>query len=217
VSRAGVEKQGHRTGSEEERDRRRRYAAGNRPDLTTPTFLGRHRPLPPFPDDASSPAEERYKNPDRTTTPSRVRRPLFPGESCHSQTSRAAGARLDTGLVTPEVRYARSGDVSIAYQVVGDGPFDLVWTPGALSHLPPGSSSSTSRARSLRSRRGCLRSRDAHGRVVAVRGRLARLTFGAIPSCGEGRERSTNLTVELEAEASALGGDSRACTAWRRG
>lgn len=37
--------------------------------------------------------------------------------------------------MTPEVRYARSGDVSIAYQVVGEGPFDLVWTPGALSHL----------------------------------------------------------------------------------
>ncbi len=28
-----------------------------------------------------------------------------------------------------EVRYAHSGDVSIAYQIVGDGPFDLVWTP----------------------------------------------------------------------------------------
>jgi pimeloyl-ACP methyl ester carboxylesterase len=35
----------------------------------------------------------------------------------------------------PEARYARSGDVSIAYQVLGDGPYDLVWTPGALSHL----------------------------------------------------------------------------------
>lgn len=35
----------------------------------------------------------------------------------------------------PETRYARSGDVSIAYQVLGDGPFDVVWTPGALSHL----------------------------------------------------------------------------------
>jgi DNA-3-methyladenine glycosylase I len=42
---------------------------------------------------------------------------------------------IDTALVPPEVRYARSGDVSIAYSVVGDGPFDLVWTPGALSHL----------------------------------------------------------------------------------
>src|SRR5207302_7047936 len=38
-------------------------------------------------------------------------------------------------VVIPEVRYARSGDVSIAYEVIGDGPFDLVWTPGALSHL----------------------------------------------------------------------------------
>jgi pimeloyl-ACP methyl ester carboxylesterase len=41
----------------------------------------------------------------------------------------------DTARVTSEVSYARSGDVSIAYQVIGDGPFDLVWTPGALSHL----------------------------------------------------------------------------------
>jgi pimeloyl-ACP methyl ester carboxylesterase/class 3 adenylate cyclase len=30
----------------------------------------------------------------------------------------------------PEVRYARSGDISIAYSVVGDGPFDLVFVSG---------------------------------------------------------------------------------------
>lgn len=30
----------------------------------------------------------------------------------------------------PEVRYARSGDVNIAYGVVGDGPFDLVFVAG---------------------------------------------------------------------------------------
>ena len=29
----------------------------------------------------------------------------------------------------PDVSYARSGDVSIAYQVVGDGPTDLVFLP----------------------------------------------------------------------------------------
>lgn len=34
-----------------------------------------------------------------------------------------------------ETRYARSGDLRIAYQVIGDGPFDLVWAPGYLSHL----------------------------------------------------------------------------------
>jgi pimeloyl-ACP methyl ester carboxylesterase/DNA-binding XRE family transcriptional regulator len=35
---------------------------------------------------------------------------------------------------TPPVRYASSGDVSIAYQVFGDGPVDIVVTPGAVSH-----------------------------------------------------------------------------------
>ena len=29
----------------------------------------------------------------------------------------------------PDIRYARSGDVAIAYQVVGDGPVDLVFVP----------------------------------------------------------------------------------------
>lgn len=32
-------------------------------------------------------------------------------------------------------RYARSGDVNIAYQVVGDGPDDLVLVPGWVSHV----------------------------------------------------------------------------------
>lgn len=35
----------------------------------------------------------------------------------------------------PETRYAKSGDVNIAYQVVGDGPLDLVLVPGFISHL----------------------------------------------------------------------------------
>jgi pimeloyl-ACP methyl ester carboxylesterase len=33
------------------------------------------------------------------------------------------------------IRYAKSGEVSIAYQVVGDGPLDLVWVPGWTSNL----------------------------------------------------------------------------------
>jgi len=37
--------------------------------------------------------------------------------------------------VRPETRYARSGEVSIAYQVIGDGPFDLVYVPGFVSHV----------------------------------------------------------------------------------
>jgi pimeloyl-ACP methyl ester carboxylesterase len=35
----------------------------------------------------------------------------------------------------PETSYARSGDVSIAYQVVGEGPFDLVFVPGFVTHV----------------------------------------------------------------------------------
>jgi pimeloyl-ACP methyl ester carboxylesterase len=35
----------------------------------------------------------------------------------------------------PETKYAKSGDVNIAYQTVGDGPFDLVFVMGWVSHL----------------------------------------------------------------------------------
>jgi len=35
----------------------------------------------------------------------------------------------------PETRYARSGDVSIAYQVLGEGAFDVVMVPGSVSHV----------------------------------------------------------------------------------
>ena len=37
--------------------------------------------------------------------------------------------------MTPETKYARSGDVHIAYQVVGNGPRDLVLVPGWVSHI----------------------------------------------------------------------------------
>ena len=36
---------------------------------------------------------------------------------------------------SPTTQYARSGDVSIAYQVIGDGPLDLLIVPGFISHL----------------------------------------------------------------------------------
>jgi pimeloyl-ACP methyl ester carboxylesterase len=35
----------------------------------------------------------------------------------------------------PQTRYAKSGDVNIAYQVVGEGPFDLVYVPGWISNV----------------------------------------------------------------------------------
>jgi hypothetical protein len=35
----------------------------------------------------------------------------------------------------PPTRYAKSGELNIAYQVVGDGPFDLVYVPGWISNI----------------------------------------------------------------------------------
>jgi pimeloyl-ACP methyl ester carboxylesterase len=35
----------------------------------------------------------------------------------------------------PETQYAKSGDLHIAYQVVGNGPLDLVHVPGWVSHV----------------------------------------------------------------------------------
>ena len=40
-----------------------------------------------------------------------------------------------TDFKLPETRYAQSGDVSIAYQVMGDGPIDLILVPGYVSHI----------------------------------------------------------------------------------
>jgi class 3 adenylate cyclase/pimeloyl-ACP methyl ester carboxylesterase len=38
-------------------------------------------------------------------------------------------------FVLPATRYALSGDVSIAYQVMGEAPIDLVMVPGVISHV----------------------------------------------------------------------------------
>ena len=44
------------------------------------------------------------------------------------------GAERST-VAPPETRYSKRGELSIAYQVVGDGPLDLVFITGAVSHL----------------------------------------------------------------------------------
>jgi class 3 adenylate cyclase len=38
-------------------------------------------------------------------------------------------------MTPPETRYARSGETRIAYQIVGNGPLDLVFVPGFISNL----------------------------------------------------------------------------------
>jgi len=39
---------------------------------------------------------------------------------------------------SPQTRYARNGDVHIAYQIVGDGPIDLLLVPGGFTHIELG-------------------------------------------------------------------------------
>ena len=42
---------------------------------------------------------------------------------------------MRTGAAVPKTKYARAGELHIAYQVIGEGPFDLVYVPGWISHV----------------------------------------------------------------------------------
>jgi hypothetical protein len=50
---------------------------------------------------------------------------------------RFAKERYDRLLafMLPKTKYARSGEVRVAYQISGDGPIDVIWAPGTMSHL----------------------------------------------------------------------------------
>jgi pimeloyl-ACP methyl ester carboxylesterase/DNA-binding winged helix-turn-helix (wHTH) protein len=70
----------------------------------------------------------------RTTTtpqPSRAVIDLSPGAVSHRPPRELAPVMERP----PETMYARSGDVNIAYQVIGDAPLDLVFVMGWVSHL----------------------------------------------------------------------------------
>ena len=54
----------------------------------------------------------------------------------HAESLSVVNRGEQSGVVaTPTTRYARSGDANIAYQVVGNGPFDLLWVPGWISNV----------------------------------------------------------------------------------
>ena len=42
---------------------------------------------------------------------------------------------MHTSGLPPKTQYTRSGDLHIAYQAVGEGPLDLVYVPGWVSHV----------------------------------------------------------------------------------
>ena len=47
----------------------------------------------------------------------------------------AASSCDDCRMDVPDVQYARSGDVDIAYQVVGEGPLTVVFVQGWVSNV----------------------------------------------------------------------------------
>jgi class 3 adenylate cyclase len=69
----------------------------------------------------------------------------FTSRTCSPTIATLAARRLDECNVavengalnstSPKTEYARSGQLNIAYQVVGNGPRDLVYVPGWVSHL----------------------------------------------------------------------------------
>jgi pimeloyl-ACP methyl ester carboxylesterase len=53
-----------------------------------------------------------------------------------TQSSESAATQSPVGMSrAPETKYTSSGDVNIAYQVIGDGPVDLVFVMGWVSHV----------------------------------------------------------------------------------
>ncbi|MGE0362476.1 MAG: alpha/beta fold hydrolase [Vicinamibacterales bacterium] len=77
----------------------------------------------------------RFVAPVTVTTSPHADAPLVQPAPPAAPGGRALGAVPAAELTPPPTRYARSGDVSIAYQVLGDGPIDLVFVMGWVSHL----------------------------------------------------------------------------------
>src|SRR5215813_230223 len=55
-----------------------------------------------------------------------------------NESSKPLAAARITGDLTPETKYAKSGDINVAYQVLGNGPIDLIYVPGWVSNLEYG-------------------------------------------------------------------------------
>src|SRR5438128_894902 len=56
-----------------------------------------------------------------------------PCGSCCNSSSGAGDGSVD--MTQPRTNYAKCGDLNIAYQVLGDGPIDLVFIPSWFSHV----------------------------------------------------------------------------------
>jgi class 3 adenylate cyclase len=71
---------------------------------------------------------------DQDTT-ARRSLPDHRGERAIKQRLRTGQRCEDSSVRVPDVEYARSGGVAIAYQVVGDGPQDVFWIRGGINDM----------------------------------------------------------------------------------
>src|SRR5271163_1644150 len=60
---------------------------------------------------------------------------MTPGGSAPRRRRFRTADTLSASAMAPTTRYAGSGEVSIAYQVVGDGPIDILFSPGWISQV----------------------------------------------------------------------------------
>ncbi len=77
----------------------------------------------------------RFVAPVTLVTAPRSDAPLVHDAPADTVGLRTLGASAVTSAAPPPTRYARSGDISIAYQVLGEGSIDLVFVMGWVSHL----------------------------------------------------------------------------------
>ena len=89
--------------------------------------------MPACPERAPRPARSSGRGRSRTSSP--APRSSSRDRGAHELKGVPGEWRLYAVGTRPETRYAKSGDVNIAYQVVGDGPVDLVFVPGWISHV----------------------------------------------------------------------------------
>ena len=64
-----------------------------------------------------------------------VRTRVFPAEASPSNAIQTSSSLSTEAGRRPETKYAKSGGVNIAYQVIGEGPLDLVYVMGWVSNL----------------------------------------------------------------------------------
>ena len=93
----------------------------------------------------------------------------------------------------PETRYARSGDVAVAFQVFGEGTFDVVVTPGTVSHVELGWDVPGTAA--------LLRGLAEHARVIFFDKRGTGLS-DRIPGAPTLEERSDDIRAVMDAAGS---------------